>query len=148
MENEIDDRLAIVSDARAAVADRLMTPWWYHLILGLLVSAYVVALSLGSVLVKGVTLVLFVGACGLLARTYRRMTGVWVSGFDVGGRAGRWASALGILVGVLTGAAWGIAYWTELRWPVWCLAAVALAAVVILGRRFDVSLRAQLRAGA
>ena len=147
MENEIDDQLTIITDARAAVADRLVTPWWYHPILGLLLSAYVVALSFGSALVIAVSIVLFIGACGLLVSTYRRMTGLWVSGFDATGRAGRWARALGIVVGVVTGGAWGIAYLTDLRWPVWSLAAVVLAAVVIIGRRFDLSLRAQLREG-
>jgi hypothetical protein len=37
---------------------------------------------------------------------------------------------------------------TGLRWPVWCLAVAGFAATIALSRRFDIALRAQLRAGA
>jgi hypothetical protein len=146
MESQSGEQLAIIAEARAAVADRLTTPRWYHPILGLLLAGYIVALSLGSTVVKAVAVVLFVAACGALASTYRRLTGLWISGFHAG-RAGRWAKALGALVAVATATSWSIAYWTELTWPVWCLAAVAFVSAVVLGRRFDTALRAQLRAG-
>ena len=147
MESQYTEQLAVIADTRAAVADRLITPWWYHPILGLLLAGYVVAISLGSTVVKAVAVVLFVVACGALARTYRRLTGVWISGFEAG-RAGRWAKGLGGLVAVVTLTAWATAYWANLTWPVWCLAVAAFVGTVVLGRRFDTALRAQLRAGA
>jgi hypothetical protein len=146
MESKSDDPLAMITEARATVADRLTTPWWYHPILGLLLASYVVAVGLGSTLVKALAVVLLIAACGALASTYRRLTGVWISGFEAG-RAGRWAKALGGLVGAVTVVAWIVASWTELSWPAWGLAAVAFVSTVVLGRRFDTALRAQLRAG-
>ncbi len=148
MENQHSDQLAIIAQARAAVADRLTTPWWYHPILGLLLAGYIVAVSLGSTAVKAIAIVLFLAACGALAGAYRRLTGIWISGLDARGRAARWARALGVLVAAAMVTSWSVSYWTELTWPVWCLAAVAFAGAVFLGRRFDTALRAQLRAGA
>jgi hypothetical protein len=90
---------------------------------------------------------LFGLACGALMEIYRRVTGVWISGYGAG-RASRWAIALGTLMVAAMAASYSIVSWTELTWPVWCLAAVVLVATVVLGRRFDTALRAQLRAGA
>jgi hypothetical protein len=145
MENTSDD-LALVAEARAAAADRLTTPWWYHPTLGLFLAAYVVSQSLGNAAVRTIAVVLFVAACAALVRAYRRLTGVWVSGFEAG-PASRWAKALGAVAGLVLTAGWGLAYWADLTWPAWCLAAVAFIAVQVLGRQFDRALRAQLRAG-
>ena len=141
------EQLSIITEARAAVADRLITPWWYHPILGLLVVGYLVGISLGGTTVRLITAVLFAIGCGLLVRTYRHLTGVWASGVNAG-RAIRWARALAAVVVVCLTVSWGIAYWTELTWPVWCLAVVVFIGTISLGRRFDTALRAQLRAGA
>jgi predicted Na+-dependent transporter len=145
MERQDMEQLSIITEARAAVADRLITPWWYHPILGLLLAGYLVGLSLGSNAVRVITAVLFAIGCGLLVRAYRHLTGVWVSGVDAG-RPIRWARALAAVVLACFTASWGIAYWTELTWPVWCLAAVVFVSTVILGRRFDTAQREQLRA--
>lgn len=147
MENEPDEQLAIIAQARVAVADRLVTPWWYHPVLGLLLAGYVAALSLGSNVVKLAGGVLFIAGCMVLVNRYKRMTGVWISGFDARGRAAWWAKGLGLLIGVVIITAWAIAYFTNLAWMVWCLAALAFVATIVLGRRFDAALRAQLRAG-
>jgi hypothetical protein len=147
MESNAAEPLVIINEARAALADRLITPWWYHPILGLLLVGYVAGIGLGNTAVRSLAAMLFVVGCLTLARAYRRLTGVWVSGFAAG-RASRWAIALGVLVGVTAVAAWSIGYWTQLAWPVWCLAAVAFIGAVVLGRQFDVALRAQLRAAA
>lgn len=145
MENENVDQLAVIAEARAALADRLTTPWWYHPALGLLMAGYVLAISFASTAVRTAAGVLFLAGGWGLVSVYRRLTGVWVSGFDAG-RASRWAKATGALVGSVLAAAWAVAYWTELTWPAWCLAAVAFVGAVVLGRRFDTALRAQLRA--
>jgi hypothetical protein len=139
--------LDLIASARAAVADRLVTPAWYHPILGLLVAGYIVALSLGGTVVRSLAIVLFITACGALAGAYRRRTGVWVSGFKAG-RASRWAVALGLLIGGLTMTGLFIGFgWFGSTGLVWLLAAVGFVATIVLGRRFDVALRSQLRAG-
>jgi hypothetical protein len=147
MENNSAEALNIIAETRAAAADRLITPWWYHPIFGLLLADYVLGVSLGTTPAKLTASLVFIAASLALATTYRRLTGVWVSGFDAG-PAGRWAKALGALVGIAALGGWAIASWTQVTWPVWCLAVLALAGGVVLGRRFDSALRAQLRAGA
>lgn len=146
-EDQASDALTVIGEARAAAADRLVTPWWYHPILGFLVSAYVIGFSLGNTLVRAVSLVLFLGGCLLLVRAYRRLTGVWISGFDAG-PASRWAWILGGATATAMLGSLIIAWTTSLVWPTWCIAVAAGVGVVIVGRRFDVALRAQLRAGA
>ncbi|HEX8628736.1 MAG TPA: hypothetical protein VF755_11250 [Catenuloplanes sp.] len=147
MENEDVAQLSVIAEARAALADRLTTPWWYHPALGLLITGHVLSIGLGGTTVKTAGGVLFIAGCCALVSIYRRLTGVWVSGFDAG-RASRWATAMGALVGTVLAGAWALDYFTELTWPIWYLAAVAFVGAVVLGRRFDTALRAQLRAGA
>lgn len=146
MEYEAAADLAVIAQARAAVADRLITPWWYHPIFGLLLAGYVVGVSLGSTPTRLIVAMLFAVSCLALASAYKRLTGVWVSGLDAG-RASRWAKALGVLMGVAAAGGWAIAWWTHLSWPSICLAAVAFVGAIVLGRRFDDALRAQLREG-
>ena len=147
MESHAAEQLDAIADTRAAVADRLVTPWWYHPIFGVLIAGYVAGTGYGNSLVKMATVLLFFAAVAVLAKAYQRLTGVWVSGFDAG-RASRWATALGAMVGVIAVAAWVVGDYTDLHWPVWALAATGLAGTIILGRGFDNALRAQLRASA
>ena len=149
MENEATADLAAVAQARAALADRLITPWWYHPALGLLLAGYVLGVSLGTTTtVRLATSALLLASSVVLMRTYRRLTGVWVSGFDADGNARRYAIALGAIIGTTTFGGWAAAYWADQAWPAYCLAALACAAGVVLGRRFDTALREQLRADA
>jgi hypothetical protein len=147
MESNGAEALSVIAEARAALADRLISPWWYHPIFGLLIAGCVLAVGLGGVAVKIGGVVLSLAGCAVLVSVYRRLTGVWVSGFEAG-PAGRWLGALGGSTVLAAVAALGIGAWTDLRWPVWCLAMVASAATVVLCRRFDIALRAHLRAGA
>ncbi|GIH09308.1 hypothetical protein Rhe02_73750 [Rhizocola hellebori] len=139
--------LSLVADARSAVADRLVTPWWYHPILGLLVAAYLVAYTFASTLWRALTVLAFLAAVALLARTYRAITGLWLWGTNAG-RASRWAYAMGAVILIAMLASLLIATTTTLTWPTWGLAALTWATVIVLGRRFDAAVRAQLRAGA
>src|SRR5665647_931680 len=47
MENEAEEQLALIAETRARLADRLVTPWWYHLSLGALMGVLVLAIGLG-----------------------------------------------------------------------------------------------------
>ncbi|GAB7046116.1 hypothetical protein [Catenuloplanes indicus] len=147
MENDAAAQLAAINEARSTLADRLVTPWWYHPVLGLAAAGFIVGYGFGNVVVRLATAVLFVLVCLGLMRAYKRLTGVWISGFDAG-RASRWAKTTGAIVGVTGITAWAIGAYTDLDWLIWCAAAVAFAVTVVLGRRYDVALRAQLRAGA
>jgi hypothetical protein len=140
-----EEQLATIAEARAGVADHLITPWWYHPILGLLLAGLVVAYGSDGVVVKLVAAILFGVGCGVLVSVYRRLTGLWVSGLDAGG-ASVWATSLGVLAGVGLAVSWGIAQATDLAWPAWGLAALVLAGTIVMGRRFDAALREQLRA--
>lgn len=148
MENSPAEQLDLVAQARASVADRLVTPWWYHPVLGLMLGGYLVALSIGDIVVTVVAIVLFAGACVVLASAYRRRYGIWITGADAGPAARPWLLALMGVVGVAMTASVLIVRETSLFWPSWCLAAVVVVATTVLGRRCDAALRAQLRAGA
>ncbi|GAA1637561.1 hypothetical protein GCM10009733_038320 [Nonomuraea maheshkhaliensis] len=144
---ESHDGLTAIAEVRAALADRLTPPWWYYPSFGLLLACCVLAVGLGGTAVRLGGVVLLLAGCAAIVAAYRRRTGFWVSGFDAG-PAGRWIGAAGLVTILGLVAAFGVGSFTGLRWPVWCLAVVAFAAVTSLGRRFDVALRAQLRAGA
>src|SRR5699024_12311806 len=61
------DALADVAASRGSVADRLVTPWWYHPILGALIAAIVLVNALHlSNLVKIVVAVASAAGMGLL----------------------------------------------------------------------------------
>jgi hypothetical protein len=151
MENDEDlDRaraaLAAVEATRASVADRLVTPWWYHPTLGLLASAYLVGYTLGDTVVRMSVLIAFFIGLGALVSVYRRRTGVWVSGHRAGA-ATRWAVAMGVSAVVVVVTAMVVHAATGLLWPVWVCAAVLFVVIVALGRRFDARLRSELRSG-
>lgn len=150
MENEnasTSEALTAIARARAAAADRLVTPWWYHPILGALLAGQLVAFSFGGTLVRLAGLAVLLAGIAVLVRAYTRLTGVWISGYDAG-PASRWAYAMGAVTAVCFVISFLVARTTSLVWPTWCLAAVVLLGVVVLGHRFDAALRAQLRAGA
>ena len=140
------DSLELIAAARSAAADRLITPWWYHPVLGLLAAQLVLGYALGGAVVRIACLVVYLLGIALLVRAYRAMTGMWISGLRPG-RARRSAIAIGVLFAACMIAATvghDIAgHW----WPAAVAAAVALAGAIVLGRRFDDVLRAELRAG-
>lgn len=144
MENEYATQLEMIADARRTLADRLVTPSWYHPVLGAMLAAYVVVVALGTTALRLAAVPVFVAGCVLLAKAYQRLTGVWVSG-DSAGPARPWAYALGGVAGVLLLGSLAITWLTRLRWPVWLAAVVVFVATIVLGRRFDTALRAHLR---
>lgn len=147
MESNGVEGLSLIAEARAALADRLINPWWYHPLLGLMIAGCVLALGLGGTALKVGGVVLALAGCAVLVTAYRRVTGVWVSGLEAG-PAGRWLGALGGLTVLVAVAALAIGALTDLRWPVFCLAVLGFVATIALSRRFDIALRAHLRAGA
>ena len=148
MENHSQDStrqsLAAIEKARWKAADRLVTPWWYHPVLGLLTSAYLVAIILGNQITRFIALAIFLLGVAALVGAYRKLTGVWISGFSAG-KASQWAySLVGLLI--LCGVGAFLLHDAGLDWPTWVAAALAFTGVIVLGRKFDVALRDQLRA--
>src|ERR1700754_2792402 len=98
MENMIkpedaQDALRMVSSSQAEITDRLITPGWYHPVLGLLIAAVVAAQAARSTLVSCFAVILLSFGATQLAQTYRRMTGIWITAASAGS-AIRWVRIL------------------------------------------------------
>ncbi|MEX5721364.1 hypothetical protein [Geodermatophilus maliterrae] len=79
-----EEQLAALQADRTAVAERVVQPWWYDALLGLLIAGFLASYSLRSTWVTLGALVLFLlGMRGLVA-LYTRLTGLWVNGFRAG----------------------------------------------------------------
>ena len=76
--------LAALGADRAALAERVVQPWWYDALLGLLFAGFISSYSTrNGWVILGAPVVLLAGTRGLMA-VYRRITGVWVSGLRPG----------------------------------------------------------------
>ncbi len=135
--------LSAIDAARAAAAERLITPWWYHPILALLAAGVSPASALGGEVGSIVILLIILFGMGLLIGSYKRLTGVWISGFAAG-RASWWAVALTVVLFAMFATAYFLHSVSGVVWPVWAAAAVTFVAVIVLGRSFDVTLQASL----
>lgn len=144
MENQTKDdaraAFAAIDAGRAAAAEHLVSPLWYHPVLGLLTAGYLVAVTSGSIVATLIAVPIFLGGLFALMASYKKITGVWISGFKAG-RASWWAAAMGGVVVIL----FGFAY--AQIWPTWVAAAATFIAVNVFGLLFDKTLRASLRAG-
>lgn len=143
-ESSTADALAMANKARQSAADRLITPWWYHPVLGLAVACYTVVLSSLNPIVIVIGMPLLLSGVAALVYAYRRTTGVWIWGFSAG-HASRWAYALSAITLICMGGAITIRGTTSLIWPIWCLAGIVLIGVIVIGRKFDTELRSQLQ---
>ena len=142
--NEARKALAAIDGAKLNAAGRLITPWWYHPVLGLLAATFVVAYTTGGpVTMVVVGLVYFVGI-GILVGVYKAKTGVWINGLRAG-KASWWTVPLMVIMIACLGGAYYFHAVMGLQWPAWLAAALVFSAVNIFGRRFDTALRAQLR---
>lgn len=144
------DALADVAASRNSVADRLVTPWWYHPILGLCLAAIVLvnALDLHNV-VKLVVALTAAVSMGILVGAYQRLTGLWVDTRNLGPTSRRWWLAYVVVIFVVVGVPFLPAF-TDQPLPTWlaiAFTAVAFIATVVLGRRIDSAMREEIRTG-
>ena len=139
--------LGLVSSSRSQLADRLVTPGWYHPAFALLGATAVLGYGTGSRVLGALGVVVFTAGAGVLIGAYRRLTGVWVSGHRAG-PAKRYAVAGGLVLGIGMLASLGARAQTGGLLPSALLAVAVAVLLVLLGRRYDVVLRADLRAGA
>ena len=76
--------LADLAQDRAGLAERVVQPWWYDALLGLLVAGFLSSYSTQNVwVISGALILLLIGIRGLMT-LYRRITGVWVNGLRRG----------------------------------------------------------------
>jgi hypothetical protein len=127
------------------VADRLATPVWFHPVLGLLAGGLIASAELRSLPVFLAVLLVYSVGCVVLMSAYRRLTGVWVSGLRRG-PAGRVSLQLVGVLYVIAGLATVLGLGLGLPGAFVAGGAAAAVAVVVLGRRFDDTLRAEQRA--
>jgi hypothetical protein len=76
--------LAALDADRAALAERVVQPWWFDALLGLLVAGFISSYSSHDIRVIMGALVLFGAAIHGLMAIYRRITGLWVNGLRPG----------------------------------------------------------------
>ena len=145
------DALADVAASRDSVADRLTTPWWYHPALGAILAAIVLvaALDLNTIVRLVVSLACAVGL-GLLVTAYQRATGLWVDIRNLGPVSVRWWLAYVVLIVVVVGTAL-VPSFTDVSLSVRVavmLTVVVFLGTVVLGRKMDEAMRAEIRSGA
>jgi hypothetical protein len=126
----------------ARLADLVVTPPWYHPVLGLVVAAFI-----GAQAVPGpLSLLVLAGGAALLAVlviVYRQRFGVWVS--QPAGRRSRaalWTIVAVYLVLFAAGTAVQLAQAT--LWWALIPAALGFVLTIVLGRRYDALLRGDL----
>ncbi|MWB98990.1 hypothetical protein [Agromyces seonyuensis] len=136
------DALASLEADAVHLADRVITPWWYHPILAVLVALIMTGLLLPPFGTAACTATGILGMV-LLMRAYGRVSGVVIT--QAAGPRGR--ALLWALVGILAAAFIAVVVIANSGASGWwaALAIVPTAvAVIVLGRRYDDSLRREL----
>jgi ABC-type iron transport system FetAB permease component len=147
MENDEMDRdaaaaqLAALQADRAALADRVLQPWWYDVCLGLLLFGFLASYAFDSLWVTFPALVVFFAGLGALVAAYKRITGVWVSA------SSRVMWVWGALVVVVLVPAFVLAEGYDQHWAMVVAGAVLGIAVGVLSRRWGRAYVAELKAG-
>jgi len=128
-----------VARARAILADRLVTPWWYHPVLGLLVAQHALVQGLDNRNWTLPSALLLLAGCVALVVACRRVTGLSVT-TPTGPRSRR---LLALRVLVALACIWAAALASDLRVAA-AAAVLVFVATVALGRRYDAALRDDL----
>ena len=95
-------QLATLQAQRAALAERVLVPWWYDALLSLLVFGLLGSYSARSNWVTLPAVAVFLLGLGGMKVLYQRLTGVWVNGFRKGATRRAihvWLVAYGVLIG-------------------------------------------------
>ena len=143
---EARDALSALDADGASLAERMVTPWWYHLCLGLIVAVLTGAQALPGAY-SIIVIALGIIAIPLLTTAYNQRYGISTTQ-PAGPRSRRLLFiAVAFLVVAMVSAL--VLKLTEQN-PAWGLvpAAVAAVATVLIGRRYDDALRAELSGSA
>jgi hypothetical protein len=132
-------QLAALQADRAALADRVVQPWWYDVCLGLLLFGFLSSYAADSLWVTFPALVVFGAGLGALVAAYKRITGVWV---DIDARSmAQWAAVVVLVLVPAFVLAEGFGH----RWVMVPAGAVLGVAVAVFGRRWGRAYAAELR---
>ena len=77
--DEAAAQLELLRSDRAALADRVLQPWWYDVCLGLLLFGFLSSYAFDSLWVTFPVLVVFCAGLVALVTAYKRITGIWVN---------------------------------------------------------------------
>lgn len=132
---------ALDSDA-SQLAARLVTPWWYHPILGVMVAGAIGAQALPRVS-SMTAIVLIIVWIPFLVRAYTSRYKVWMSG-PAGPRSRRMMVLLVVTLIVLMASGALMKIGGLSPWWVLVPAVLGFLATVGLGRRYDAALRSDL----
>lgn len=121
-------QLAALQADRAALADRVMQPWWYDVSLGLLLFGFLASYAFDSLWVTFPAAIVFFAGLGALVGAYKRITGVWV---NAGHRA---LIAWAVLVLLVLVPAFVLAEGYGRHWVMVPAGAVLGIAVIVMGR--------------
>ncbi|MBB3676843.1 hypothetical protein [Modestobacter versicolor] len=144
-------QLDVLDADRAALADRIVQPWWWDVALGLGFAGLVASYSSHRIWVIGAAVVVFLALVRLLGVVYRRSTGVWWDAREVGPvqgrvrRAARWwgPAFLGAM-----GVGAGLEFLLDVRGAMVVTGVVLGTAVALSSRWVSRTYAAGLRAGA
>jgi hypothetical protein len=142
--NEIDRdaaaaQLAALDADRAALADRVLQPWWYDVLLGLLLFGFLASYAFDSLWVTFPALVVFFAGLGALVAAYKRISGVW------GSPGPRVVALWGVLVLLVLVPAFVLAEGYDQHWVMVPAGAVLGVAVGVLSRLWGRAWVAELR---
>ena len=136
-----------VADARERSAARVVTPWWYHPALGVALALVLVGVAIAPpefIMVWTLTSIAITVSLILL---YRRITGIGVGPAQAGPRSRLVWIAFVFLEFAGFGAAGVIRFSGQSPWLAALLGLAMILGTVILGRRVDDALRADIRVG-
>ncbi|MFJ8626470.1 hypothetical protein ACIRD3_27030 [Kitasatospora sp. NPDC093550] len=136
--------LDAVADARALVADRVRTPWWYHLGLGAALAAWFVSMSLRAATWGTPAFVLVVLG---LAWALRESTGVSFAALTATPATRRLYAGYLLALVVLAAAGMSLEWGADVRWAIAAAGLVIGALTVAVGYRADAAARRDIRAG-
>ncbi|MCD0443315.1 hypothetical protein LO763_06705 [Glycomyces sp. A-F 0318] len=149
MESQLDPQAAraaldAVDQSRSDMADRLVAPWWYHPLLGVLVGG-LVTVATADIPFQALLGVIAVYAAGLAAliAAYRRKARVWVGFWDGGPKTRRSAGLLFALLLVILVAGATVSMGAEITWTAPVTGLVVAVTMTLWGRRLDAIARAE-----
>jgi hypothetical protein len=136
--------LATLRAGRAGLAQRAVPPWWYDVLLGVLVFGLFASCSAHDNRVTAAALVVFLAGVWGLVAAYRRIAGMWVSGLRPG-RTRRAVRVWFVLYLVVLAAAYGAEYGLDLRGAMVAGGAVLGVGVALISRWWTRIYVAELR---
>jgi hypothetical protein len=144
--HETDARagLEAIAEGRRRIADRVVTPPWYHPALGLLLGVLVAVPSTQTTWAIVLTDVVAAFGLGVLVSVYRNRTGVW----PVAKRRGPAARIRYVMIACfvpLYGIGAALEFGAGLRGALVVAGALTVVLIIVFGNRFDERLRAELR---